>query len=261
MRTLRWRLATAREADRPVLCNVGCGTRHHPAWINIDFHGDGSDVLLWDLRRGLPLPDGSCDVVYSSHVIEHFDRDGARRFLAECRRVLKPRGIVRVVAPDLEGIARAYLGCLEEVRGENAGASDRYEWIVMELVDQLVRHRSGGEVLRFWSRDVVPAEDFVVARVGAEYWRVRPKLKGRMSPHDAPNAAEVGRFRLGGEVHQWMYDSYSLGMLIADSGFVKVRRCAADESTIESFTAYNLDTEPDGSVYKPDSFFMEAESP
>src|SRR6185369_6267737 len=25
----------------PVICNLGCGNRHHPEWINIDFHGIG----------------------------------------------------------------------------------------------------------------------------------------------------------------------------------------------------------------------------
>ena len=260
-RTLRRVLATVREAGRPILCNLGCGTRYHPAWINIDFHGDGNAVLSWDLSRGLPLPDQSCDVVYSSHVIEHFDRGGARRFLGECRRILKPGGIIRLVAPDLEGLARAYLSCLEAARSGDAGASDRYEWIVIEMIDQLVRHRSGGEMLRYWSRDVVPAEDFVAARVGTEYWRARPHCKGRVLPDDAPDAADVGRFRLAGEAHQWMYDSYSLGKLLADCGFANVRRCAADESEIDSFAAYNLDTEADGSVYKPDSFFIEAKAP
>lgn len=260
-RALRLMLASAHEAGRPVLCNLGCGARHHPSWINIDFHGDRNAVMPWDLGRGLPLPDQSCDAVYSSHVIEHFDRPGASRFLGECRRVLRPGGIVRLVAPDLEGITRAYLSCLDDARSGNAEASDRYEWIVIELLDQLVRHRSGGEMLKYWSRDVVPAEDFVSERVGTEYRRARPHCKGRALPEDVPKPSDVGRFRLGGEVHQWMYDSYSLGTLLADCGFADVRSCAANESRIDAFAAYNLDTEPDGSVYKPDSFFLEAKAP
>jgi len=258
---VRMALAAAHAVGRPVQCNLGCGSRHHPTWINIDFHGDGNTVLPWDLRRGLPLPDGSCDVVYSSHAIEHFDRDGARRFLGECRRVLKPGGIIRLVVPDLEGVVRAYLSCLEAARRGDPGAADRYEWIIIELLDQLVRHRSGGEMLKYWCRDVVPAEDFVAARVGTEYRRARPHCKGRVLPGDVPGAADVGRFRLGGEVHQWMYDGYSLGKLLMGCGFVDVLPCAADHSGIDNFTAYNLDTEPDGSVYKPDSFFIEAKAP
>ncbi len=72
---------------------------------------------------------------------------------------------------------------------------------------------------------------------------------------------EVGRFRLGGEIHQWMYDRYSLSQLVTKSGFVQVQDCSADSSYIEGFAAYCLDTEPDGTIYKPDSFFLEAQKP
>jgi len=245
-----------------ILCNFGCGTRHHSAWINIDFHGDGETVLQWDLRQGLPLPDGSCDAVYSSHTIEHFDRTGARKFLAESYRVLKPGGILRLVMPDLEGIARAYLECLAAAQRGEQGADARYEWIVVELLDQLVRHQSGGEMLKLWCLPEVPAEEFIAQRVGTEYWRAREHCKGRIVPPTVPtDALAVGQFRLGGEVHQWMYDRYSLGQLVINSGFVEVRDCSAASSCIEGFAAYYLDTEPDGTVYKPDSFFLEAQKP
>lgn len=257
---VRREVAAARAEGRPVQCNLGCGSRHTPAWINLDFHGDGKTVLPWNLTHGLPLADGSCDVVYSSHAIEHFDRNGAQRFLAECRRVLRPGGVIRLVAPDLEGVVRTYLTCLEDARRGVPGAKDRYEWIVIELLDQLVRHRNGGEMLKYWCRDVVPAEDFVAQRVGTEYWRARPHFKGRVIPDGAPQASEVGQFRLSGEVHQWMYDSYSLTRLLEDCGFVQAHTCEADQSSIDNFSAYNLDTEPDGSVYKPDSFFVEAKA-
>lgn len=246
----------------PVLCNLGCGARHHPAWINLDFHGDGRTVFPWDLRQGLPLPDASCDVVYSSHAIEHFDRKGACQFLAECHRVLKPGGILRLAAPDLEGIARAYLQCLEAAQRGEQGAVARYEWIVVELLDQLVRHESGGEMLKLWCRHELPAEDYISQRVGTEYWRSRKHCKGRSVSETTPtDALTVGSFRLGGEVHQWMYDRYSLGQLLTNSGFVQVQTCAAIESSIENFVEYCLDTESSGTTYKPDSFFMEARKP
>lgn len=246
-------------AGRVVLCNLGCGTKHHPDWINIDFFGDANAVFAWDLHNGVPLPNNCCDAVYSSHAIEHFDRLGARRFLAECRRVLKGGGILRLVTPDLEGIARSYLQCLEAAQRNEPGADGRYEWMVVELLDQLVRHESGGEMLKLWCRSEPPAEDFIAQRVGTEYWRARQHCKGRRTSEMAPtDPLAVGRFRLGGEVHQWMYDRYSLGRLLAESGFSSIRVCHAKESSIKDFASYGLDTEPDGSVYKPDSFFMEA---
>lgn len=248
-------------AGHLIMCNLGCGSRYHSDWVNIDFHGDGSNVLPWDLQQGLPLPDQSCDVIYSSHALEHFTRDGARRFLTECRRVLKSRGTLRLVAPDLEGIARAYLDCLDAARNATPGAADRYKWITIELLDHLVRHQSGGEMLKYWAQESVPAEDFVVARVGTEYHRARTYWKGRRVPEHTLDANAVGRFRLGGEVHQWMYDSYSLGSLLSECGYVDVTPCTAKNSYIPSFASYGLDVESDGSTYKPDSFFIEAKAP
>lgn len=258
---VRERVIKNQISGKSTICNLGCGSRHHPDWINLDFHGDGKSVLPWDLQRGLPIPNQSCDAVYSSHAIEHFDREGARRFLMECKRVLKPGGTIRLVAPDLEGAVRAYLKCLDEVRAGIPDAESRYEWMTIELLDQLVRHHSGGEMLKYWAQESVPVEGFVAARVGTEYYRARSYWKGRKVPTYPLDPNSVGRFRLGGEVHQWMYDSYSLGRLLLQCGYVDVHSCTALESDIPSFGAYGLDTEPDGSIYKPDSFFIEAKAP
>ena len=49
----------------------------------------------------IPLPDGSCDVVYADQVLEHMSGiDAARGFVAEAWRVLKAGGILFVVVPD-----------------------------------------------------------------------------------------------------------------------------------------------------------------
>jgi hypothetical protein len=71
-------------------------------------------------------------------------------------------------------------------------------------------------------------------------------------------ALEIGRFRLRGEVHQWMYDRFSLGRILQRAGFAEPVAMEAHESKIPSWTAYCMDTEPDGTIYKPDSLFMEA---
>jgi hypothetical protein len=69
---------------------------------------------------------------------------------------------------------------------------------------------------------------------------------------------QVGRFRQSGEVHQWMYDRYSLKRLLEHCGFSRVVQRSATDSYIENWPQFNLDTEPDGSIYKPDSLYMEA---
>src|SRR5262249_36260302 len=41
-------------------------------------------------------------------MIEHLDRDEAWRFVEECRRVMRPGGVLRLAVPDLARLARLY---------------------------------------------------------------------------------------------------------------------------------------------------------
>ena len=58
-------------------------------------------ISFADATRRIPLANGSSDVVYSSHMLEHLDADQAIRFFSEARRVLKPGGVLRIAVPDL----------------------------------------------------------------------------------------------------------------------------------------------------------------
>lgn len=69
-----------------------------------------------------------------------------------------------------------------------------------------------------------------------------------------------GLFRSQGEVHRWMYDRFSLRALCQTAGFVDFRVCQADESQIQGFADFELDTVK-GQVRKPDSIFVECEKP
>jgi SAM-dependent methyltransferase len=119
--------------------NVGCGPSPTAGWVNIDNSPSVAlshlpDVLLRALGRfrllsaerlrvvhaarqfairrasatNLPFGNGSVDVIYSSHMLEHLDREEAREFLAEAHRVLRPGGWIRIVVPDLERYVREY---------------------------------------------------------------------------------------------------------------------------------------------------------
>lgn len=61
-----------------------------------------NDIRYGDATKGLPLKSESCEVVYSSHMLEHLDRNGANKFLKEAYRVLRPGGIIRIAAPDIK---------------------------------------------------------------------------------------------------------------------------------------------------------------
>jgi hypothetical protein len=75
---------------------------------------------------------------------------------------------------------------------------------------------------------------------------------------EGARALEIGRFRLSGEVHHWMYDRYSLAKLLIEAGFFNPIVQSATSSQIPDWKTFCLDTLPDGTVLKPDLFFMEA---
>lgn len=245
--------------------NLGCGKRFHTDWVNVDFTVTGPGVMACDLSKGIPFPSASFDVVYHSHLLEHFPRRKAPAFLSECFRVLKPGGILRVVVPDLEDIAKLYLQALEQSGDGESETEARHEWMTIELLDQLVRHEPGGEMLRHWRKIPMPAEDLVLQRMGDEVQSLLSGLRRQpavIEPESiASDAQALGKFRSSGETHQWMYDRISLARLLRETGFKDVIRVAANNSTIPGFKDYGLDLLQNGSVRKPDSLFMEAVKP
>ena len=271
------------------LLNIGCGNRFHPAWTNLDFYSDSKEVISWDLRKGVPFSDSSFEVVYHSHLLEHFPRTAGRGLIQECFRVLKPGGILRVAVPDLERIARHYLATLERaLEGAESGAAD-HEWMTLELYDQAVRTRPGGEIQEYLASKNLPNEAFILERWGNEASSLIDSIRNTVPQPgqsvlknlirlfrrlvERPSAVrerfvrillgadypllELGRFRTGGSIHQWMYDRISLAALLGSCGFVETRQCSATESSVPDWTSYQLDTASDGTVYKPDSLFME----
>ena len=245
-----------------VRLNIGCGSRFHNSWLNIDQYGDNSEIFSWNILDGQPFPDNSIDVVYCAHVLEHFDRVGANLFLNEIYRILKPNGILRIVVPNLEEICKSYLQALIDVRiHEDSDSKGRYEWAAIELLDQLVRHQSGGEMLKLWSKDHIDSENFIRSRIGQEFDVARGAIlsnpNAEASQANFKNFNELGKFRLSGEIHQWMYDEYSLRKILQAASFKNIDIKKADESYIENFVSYNLDVDLVGMVIKPDSLYME----
>jgi predicted SAM-dependent methyltransferase len=270
---------------RSRLLNVGCGANFHADWVNVDVVPAAPAVIAVDLRRELPFPAQSFDAVYCSHVLEHLDRNEAQALLGRIHALLRPGGILRVVVPDLEAIARLYLELLAGLKREPGARETDYDWIMLEMYDQTVRRVSGGEMARYLSDPGLSNAEFVRSRIGAEaeqYWRPatgtaprrsgglrrllsqgRMRLVGVMARLLGGRAAgegyAEGLFRQSGEVHRWMYDAYSLGRNLRHAGFASATRQTAFESRIAGFAGYLLDVDGSGRVRKPDSLFMEAE--
>jgi SAM-dependent methyltransferase len=121
-----------------VRLNVGCGPTPTEGWINYDnswsvrlarrpllVRALTTARLITEAQRHLcdvarregirfgtaeaiGHADGSVDVIYSSHMLEHLDRAAGSQFLAEAHRVLKPGGVIRVAVPDLGMLVDRY---------------------------------------------------------------------------------------------------------------------------------------------------------
>jgi predicted SAM-dependent methyltransferase len=95
-----------RRAAPPLKLCLGSGSAPLTGWINIDIQRP-ADVLL-DLRFGIPLPDESVDFIYSEHLIEHLNLEDGLEHFAECRRILKTDGVLRMATPDLADLVKDY---------------------------------------------------------------------------------------------------------------------------------------------------------
>lgn len=120
--------------------NIGCGQTPTQGWRNFDnsfslrlskfplfaallrkFHllnmaqyqfiqfAGKNEIEYGNAVKGLPIADGSVDVLYSSHMLEHLDRNEADIFIKEVLRILRPGGIVRLAVPDIKKQVAQYV--------------------------------------------------------------------------------------------------------------------------------------------------------
>lgn len=98
---------------------LNCGSfrsMFHHGWINIDMHElepfakqFGYDYRRADLTKGITAPNGSVDMIFAAHFLEHLTYEQGEKFLRECKRVMKPSALMRLSVPDAEILAQQYL--------------------------------------------------------------------------------------------------------------------------------------------------------
>lgn len=94
---------------RATCVHLGAGGHHLRGWINVDVLPAGADVLA-DFAKPLPFRSASVDYVHSEDLLEHLDVEAGKGLLAECHRVLRPKGVMRILTPDLRALVeRVYL--------------------------------------------------------------------------------------------------------------------------------------------------------
>jgi hypothetical protein len=139
---------------------------------------------------------------------------------------LKPGGVLRVVVPNLHIFIQNYNASFSALENSGEAALDRHLDSIEAIFDQMVRDAPRGTT-----------QQLPLVRM------IERLLRG--------DAAKTG------EVHRWMYDKHSLKALLSETGFKDIRVQDAHTSEIQGWNQFHLDINQDGSVYKPESLYME----
>jgi len=135
--------------------HLGCGLKAPEGWVNVDGSWNAwlhqhtrlisvlktvgvvsnqqksiqwpKNILIWNLRKGLPFSSEHFECVYASHILEHLYHDDAAALLKEAHRVLRTGGIVRIAVPDLRSLVNDYLEEKSSANGKSVAAAHRLQ--------------------------------------------------------------------------------------------------------------------------------------
>jgi predicted SAM-dependent methyltransferase len=104
---------------KEIKLNLGCYNRKIYGFVNVDILPEFEPDIIDDVGKLKKFKDNSVDLVYASHLLEHFSRHDTLKVLKRWYEVLKPGGKLRISVPDFNKIVRYYLFSqdIEEVHG------------------------------------------------------------------------------------------------------------------------------------------------
>lgn len=94
--------------NQDIKLEIGAGDKKGSnGWLTLDLFK--SCDLTWDLRNGIPFPDGTVNMIYSSHLFEHLTFKEINLLLQECKRALKEEGVFSICVPNARLYIDAYI--------------------------------------------------------------------------------------------------------------------------------------------------------
>jgi predicted SAM-dependent methyltransferase len=96
------------EAEGRLNLHLGCGEIDHKKFINIDGHPFPHVHYVQTIDKLPQFKDGSADLIYASHCLEHFSYLQTKAVLGEWFRVLKKGAILRLSVPDFDKLVEIY---------------------------------------------------------------------------------------------------------------------------------------------------------
>ena len=85
--------------------NLGAGALWSKSGWTIVDHNLKNRSSAWSI----PLPDDSCSILYTCHMIEHIPHYKIEEVFCEINRVMETGGVLRILTPDLYKLAKAYV--------------------------------------------------------------------------------------------------------------------------------------------------------
>jgi predicted SAM-dependent methyltransferase len=82
--------------------HLGCGEKKIPGFINVDIRPDVNPDIIDNISNLSQFEDGSVDLIYCCHVLEHFGRHDYYKVLQTWTKKLKKGGKLRLSVPDLD---------------------------------------------------------------------------------------------------------------------------------------------------------------
>lgn len=245
--------------------NLGCGGRVFPHWLNVDFPDNKSaGVFRIDLLKKWPFKKNHLRAVYSCHFLEHLSRLDALKVLLDSFLSLRSKGIFRVCVPDLEYNAGLYLKNLREFKATKKNNS-KLTWARLNLFEQMVRQNEGGEIREFLFRCDKKILEFVKMTTGGPEAFQLNVQKHQKKPRTIRSFIE--RFcsrkttKAHPEKHRWAYDEIELSQMLKETGFVKIERKKAGQSSIKEWKEPGMELDEKGNEWKPNSLILEAVKP
>ncbi len=89
--------------------HIGAGQNILAGWLNSDIYTKNNKTAYLDASKPFPFPCDTFHYIFSEHFIEHLFFEQGNSMLAECWRVLKRQGKIRIATPDLDYLIQKYI--------------------------------------------------------------------------------------------------------------------------------------------------------
>lgn len=147
-----------KNAEGKTLVHIGCGKINSAEFINVDAQPYAHvHIVTSNISRLPDFADGTVDLVYMCHVLEHVKRNNLNKVLLEMKRILKDGGVLRLSVPDFDRLAEVYHHSGKDITaitnqlmgGQDSDYNIHYSVFNHRHLTELLK-RTGFQTIRLW---------------------------------------------------------------------------------------------------------------